>query len=117
MRGSWRRVAVGAVMAAPLLWCAGAAAQTPSTVRHAAPTSPPAASEAVTRVLSAEFLSEAEKKDLRIFHGQWTGADVDTPARMARAALVTGSLDDPSLQSADADVLDRAEAALLRGET
>ncbi|HYE02338.1 MAG TPA: hypothetical protein VD963_03780 [Phycisphaerales bacterium] len=72
--------------------------------------------EPVRRALAAPYLTAEEAKDLRIFHGVWRRGDLDTPARTARAALMCLALDDPSLVSPHADVLDRAEAALLRGE-
>ncbi|MBX3359726.1 MAG: hypothetical protein KF745_15000 [Phycisphaeraceae bacterium] len=82
----------------------------------AEPMERPSQPAAIRRLLRAEYLTEDELKDLRIFHGLWEPADLDTPARMARAALTSGALDDPSLKSLDADPLDRAEAMLLRGE-
>ncbi len=73
-------------------------------------------SPAVTRRIEAEFLSADEKRDLRVYHGVWTEDDLDTPARRAAAALVVGALDHDWLMDAAAPVLDRAEAALGRGD-
>src|SRR5262245_52204135 len=60
-------------------------------------------SSAVTRLLEADYLSDEERKDRRLFHGLWKASDIDTPARAAKAALMAGAADDPALKSADAD--------------
>src|SRR5689334_947554 len=54
----------------------------------------PKLSPAVTRILEAEFLTEEEKRDRRIFHGQWQEDDLNTPQRKATAALIRGAYDD-----------------------
>lgn len=71
----------------------------------------------IERQLKAEFLTEDERKDLRIGFGRFTAADLDTPARRSRAALLLGVLDDESLTDPAAPAEDRAEAARRRGET
>ncbi|MEM0984106.1 MAG: hypothetical protein AAGI17_09170 [Planctomycetota bacterium] len=71
---------------------------------------------AVTQRIAAPFNTEEERTALRIEHGQWTEDDLDTPARRARAALIARALDHPDLFNEEADALDRAEAALLRGD-
>lgn len=76
----------------------------------------PKLSPAVTRVLEAEFLTEEEKRDRRIFHGMWTDEDLNTPQRKATAALIRGAYDDPAFSDPAVAVEDRAEAMLLRGE-
>jgi tetratricopeptide (TPR) repeat protein len=76
----------------------------------------PDPSESVHRALEAEYLSAAEKQDLRVFHGVWRDADLDTPQRRATAALIRGALSDPSLRDPTVAAEDRAEAAALRGE-
>ncbi len=70
----------------------------------------------VARALALEYLSEQERADLRVFHGVWTPEDLADPARRARAALVVGVWDDPSLSDPGAPVEERAEARLLRGD-
>lgn len=72
----------------------------------------------VESLLSAAYLTPDQLKDTRIRFGRYTPDDLDTPARVARAALIRGVLSDPALAAddADADPLDRAEAAALRGE-
>lgn len=76
----------------------------------------PTLSPAVQRILEAEFLTEEEKRDRRIFHGQWKEDDLNTPQRKATAALIRGAYDDASLSDATVAVEDRAEAMLLRGD-
>ncbi|KAA0215320.1 MAG: hypothetical protein DYG94_04470 [Leptolyngbya sp. PLA3] len=73
-------------------------------------------SPAVEQRLGATFLADEERKNLRVFHGLWEDADLDTPARRAAAALTLGAIDHPWLHDVQAPVLDRAEAMLLRGE-
>lgn len=82
----------------------------------AKPTEMPATPDAVQRLLDATYLTDEERKDLRVRFGRFTGADLDSPARAARAALVRGAYDDPALLSDQADPLDAAEAMLMRGE-
>lgn len=73
-------------------------------------------SEALKARLSAPYLKPEEAIELRITHGVWAEADLSTPARRARAALARGSWSDASLADESVPVLDRAEAALERGE-
>ena len=76
----------------------------------------PTLSPAVIRILEAEFLTEEEKRDRRIFHGQWKEDDLNTPQRKAMAALIRGAYDDALLLDPTVAVEDRAEAMLLRGD-
>lgn len=80
------------------------------------PADPPPLAEPAAALLKAPYLTEQERRDLRIFHGTWTEADLDTPARRARAALIAGALDDPALRDPAAPLEDRAEGAVRRGE-
>ncbi len=89
---------------------ADAPAQTPEPMQ-----APPQAAP-VTRLLGAEYLSDDERRALRVRHGVWTDDDLATPALRARAALIRGAWDDVSLDGSDADPLDRAEALLHRGD-
>ena len=73
-------------------------------------------SPAVTQRIEAEFLTADEKRDLRVYHGIWTEDDLDTPARRAGSAIVVGAFDHDWLMDAGAPVLDRAAAALGRGD-
>ena len=76
----------------------------------------PQLAPAVARLLEAPYLSEDEKRELRLKHGVWADDDLDTPARRARAALVIGAIAHPALDDPGADAEDRAEAQMLRGE-
>jgi len=76
----------------------------------------PQMSQAVLRLLEADYLTDAEKARARVFHGVWKQSDLNDPAMRARAALVSGVLNDPSLDDPAADAEDRAEARLLRGD-
>jgi len=88
---------------------------------HAQPQAPPDSlpipptSQAVITTLEAEYLTDAERADRRIFHALWLPSDLNDPARRARAALICGAIDDPSLSDPAAAIEDRAEAQLLRG--
>lgn len=73
-------------------------------------------SEAVRARIGAEYLSEGERRALRVHHGAWTPEDLADPAIAARAAVVTGAWDHPSTVSPDADPVDAAEAAVGRGD-
>lgn len=71
---------------------------------------------AVLRAVEAPYLTDDERRELRVFHGLWNGSDLASVPLRARAALVAGVYDDPSLADPQADAADRAEAALRRGE-
>ena len=87
-----------------------------AAVASAQPVAAPEPSDSVLRALGADYLSEAERQDLRVFHGLWRESDLDTPRRRATAALIRGALSDPSLSDPSVAPEDRAEAAALRGE-
>lgn len=70
----------------------------------------------VQRLLETPYLTDAERADIRVRHGIWTDSDLADVSRRARAALVRGAWDDPALSDAKADVLDRAEGMILRGQ-
>ena len=76
---------------------------------------PPSAS-GVQAAIAAPYLTPDEAADKRIFFGRWTRDDLTSPARAARVALIRCVYDDPALLSPDADTLDRAEGALMRGD-
>lgn len=90
----------------------------PAGIERAQPRAiePPPLASAARKAIDSEFLSDHERRNLRIFHGDWTEADLDTPARRASAALIRGAYNDPSLQDPTIPVEDRAEAMLIRGE-
>ncbi|RMD60593.1 MAG: hypothetical protein D6824_09225, partial [Planctomycetota bacterium] len=72
--------------------------------------------QALERLLQAPYLTEQERADLRVFHGRWTAADVQDPARRAKAALLAGVYDEALFEDPAVDPLDRAEALLRAGE-
>lgn len=76
----------------------------------------PGTPDTVERLISAPYLTADEKSDKLVFFGRYSAADLSTPARAAKAALVRGALDDASFGFAEVEPLDRAEAALGRGE-
>ena len=76
-------------------------------------TAPPA--DLVLKALAEEWLEADERKDLRVDHGVWDSRDLDTPARRARAALATWTLEDASLSDPAVDAGLRAEARLRAG--
>jgi hypothetical protein len=93
---------------------------TPARAEPAATPEPaalPDLAPSVERLLKAAYLSEDEQKDLRIFHGAWRESDLDTPARAARAALIRGDYLDPAFDADGVDPVDRAEAALMAGNS
>ena len=103
-------------LAAVLALFAGTALSPALSPAVAQPVAPPEMPPAVARLLEGRSLSEDDRKDIRLRHGVWDDADLDTPARKARAALLIGEWNNPALADNQADALDRAEAAILRGE-
>lgn len=97
--------------AASLLALAGVAVAQPQAEDEGITLSP-----AVERALDAVYLTDQERQDLRVFHGQWIDADLADPVLAARAALFAGDLGNPALDDPQADPLDRAEAMILRGD-
>jgi len=72
--------------------------------------------EAASRAISAEWLTEEERRQLRLFHGVWDTRDLVTPADLALIALNAWNFDDPSLNNPKAPAEIRAEARLRQGE-
>lgn len=73
-------------------------------------------SQALKDQLSASFLTDQERADLRVDHGVWTDEDLENPINAAKAALAIGNYNHPSLTDPNADPFDRAQGALIRGE-
>lgn len=107
---TWLAVAALCLLAQPLVAQRAAETGAPKTLPV-----PPTA-QAVLTTLEAEYLTDAERADRRVFHALWLASDLDDPARRARAAILCGVIDDPSLTNPAAAVEDRAEALFLRGE-
>jgi Flp pilus assembly protein TadD len=76
----------------------------------AAPSLPPAAEAAV----SADWLTPAERREARVFHGVWTADDLRQPVMRARAAAIAGDASVAPEESLNAPL--RARLALIRGE-
>lgn len=96
----------------------------PSPVSHAqvvqdrkpAPIEVPELAPSITRLLEQSYLTPEQARDLRLHHGIWRDEDLASPALRARAALTTARFWDDSLQSPEADPLDRAEALIELGD-
>jgi tetratricopeptide (TPR) repeat protein len=70
----------------------------------------------ITAAITAPYLKPGEAAALRVKHGVPTAADLSSPAARAIHALQRGCYIDPSLSDPAADPLDRAEAAVARGD-
>lgn len=92
------------------------AAAAPGTSEKTDPADPPPLASSVAALLKASYLTDAERAAKRVFHGQWTDDDLNTPALRAQAALIRGAYDDASLADPGTPSPDRAEAAILRGD-
>jgi len=101
------------------LWCAlaiTAAAGLTDSARARQESEDPEPSPALKQLLEASYLSDDERRELRVRHGLWEKDDLNTPALAARAAIMRGAYDDPSLFVESAALEDRAEAMLRRGD-
>ena len=73
-------------------------------------------SAALQRALLADYLSEDERRSLRVKHGLWEPGDLAAPADRARAALIAGGYSDAVFDNPAIDRVLRGEAFLMRGE-
>ena len=73
-------------------------------------------STAARRAIGAEYLSEAEARARRVFHGVWGEGDLATPALAAEAALIAGVWDHESFGDGSVPVEVRAAAMVARGD-
>ena len=73
-------------------------------------------SPAVVNAMNEPWLKPAERRDMRIRHGQWSDDDLNSVARKAEVALRIWKLQDASLESPDAPVAIRAQALVWRGQ-
>ena len=76
----------------------------------------PEVAPAVARLIGQVYLTEAERRALRVEHGVWETGDFAEPRLAGRAALLRGAYGDEALDHDGADAADRAEARWLRGE-
>jgi tetratricopeptide (TPR) repeat protein len=116
MMRAWKKPLTTAAAALALLAGSTLAPVAPARAQDRPPDDSIGLSPAVQRALAAGYLTDDERLELRLFHGQWTAEDLQDPAFAARAALVAGDLSNPALASERADTLDRAEAMILRGD-
>lgn len=73
-------------------------------------------SQTARQAVEAAYLTDDERKDLRVFHGVWETGDLDTSTRQAIVALNRWEFDHPSLRDESVPIEIRAEAMSLRGE-
>ncbi|MEM7227392.1 MAG: tetratricopeptide repeat protein [Planctomycetota bacterium] len=73
-------------------------------------------SEAVATAMNAEWLTDDERKSMRVFHGVWDDRDLDSPERRAIAAVLAYDFDNPILTSPEVSFHVRADAAMRRGD-
>ncbi|MCZ6850744.1 MAG: hypothetical protein O7F17_03810 [Planctomycetota bacterium] len=66
--------------------------------------------------INAAWLTEAERRPLRVFHGVWGQRDLDTPLARAVVALNAWDFDHPALSDESVAAEIRAEAELRQGE-
>jgi tetratricopeptide (TPR) repeat protein len=66
--------------------------------------------------IDADWLTDDERKALRVFHGVWDERDLDTPRARAVVALEAWDLDHPALSDPRVPAEIRAEALMRRGE-
>jgi len=76
----------------------------------------PQVSPLVRRLLDDPITSEAERRSLKVFHGQWDELEEPQPSEQAMIALIRFDLLDDALDDETVPPLIRARAALHRGE-
>jgi tetratricopeptide (TPR) repeat protein len=70
---------------------------------------------AVLDRINAEFLTDEERADLRVLHGQWITDDLNNPALAAQIALDLNDFANPIFENPQAPLILRATAALEIG--
>ncbi len=73
-------------------------------------------SDAAQRAIGAAWLSDAERSELRAFHGVWEDGDLALPRAAAMVALNAWRFEDPAFDDPGVPVEMRAEARLRAGE-
>ena len=76
----------------------------------------PVLEDAARQAIEADWLTDDERAELRIFHGVWDGRDLTPPQRRAEVALNAWRLDDPALRDPSVAPELQAEAKLIAGE-
>ncbi len=72
-------------------------------------------SDAAREAINAVWLTDAERAELRVFHGVWDESDLITPKLEAQAALMEWRLHDAALENPQVPASLRAEALLRAG--
>jgi len=72
--------------------------------------------EAAGDAIDADWLNDAERAALRVFHGVWGENDLLSPELRARAALIEWRLHDAALRHPEVPATLRAEAMLRTGQ-
>jgi Tetratricopeptide repeat len=72
--------------------------------------------QALQDLLSASYLTDEERAQLRVKHGLWIQDDLSDPEFKAKAALAVGAFDHESILSEQAHPFERASAHLIGGE-
>jgi len=98
-----------------LLTVPGLAAAQEENERSLVPRSP-TLSEVAAAAIEADWLTDRERAELRVFHGVWRESDLLTATARALVALNAWRFDDPALADASVPVQIRAEARLRAGE-
>ncbi len=80
------------------------------------PADMPDLEDSVLTLMGAEYLTDAERADLRVRHGVWEESDLTSPALRCAAALDRGAFTDASFAAPDAPPLARAESLLMLGK-
>lgn len=93
-----------------------AIAEAESLTEKPEPEPAPSLAPSVERLLAAPYLTDEEKRDIRLFHGVWLESDLDAPARAAAAAVARGEFRDPSIDFPSVDPLVRIRALIGRGD-
>jgi Flp pilus assembly protein TadD len=71
---------------------------------------------AVLDRVNAVYLTDEERAELAVVHGLWNEQTLEDPELAAKIALTIGAYDDAAFSSEEADAIDRADAALMRGD-
>lgn len=88
----------------------------PPTASGIEASDPPPIASAVTNLVGAAYLTEAERRDARLAHGLWTDEDLSNAPSRAVAALTLGTWHDAAFDDPAVPIEDRAEARVLRGD-
>src|SRR3954468_2086675 len=108
LRGIGALSVLSALLAAAVPMGPSLAQDAPPPQRTTPNVNTPDLAEPVLKLLEASYLTDDERRDLRIFHGVWREDDLNTPQRRAAASLIRGVYDDPAFADPSVAVEDRA---------